>query len=34
MKVVKMQHTQMLMTSVQESQAGVQDYDWKDETEE
>ena len=33
MKVVKLQHTQMLMTSRQESQATLQDYDWYDENE-
>ena len=33
MKVVKLQHTQMLMTSRQESQATLQDYDWYGENE-
>ena len=34
MKVVKLQHTQMLMTSVEGSQATVQNYGWKTEDEE
>ena len=33
MKVDKLQHTQMLMTSRQESQATLQDYHWYDENE-
>ena len=34
MNVVKLQHTQMLMVSVEGSQATVQDYGWETEDEE
>ena len=34
MQVVKLQHTQMLMTSVKGSKATVQDYGWHEEIEE